>query len=223
MGCGSDQKLVGTPDEAPTPQDTACAEARVAFDAEEVSVLENALGIVGGRDAIELALPESRAFAGMWRVRRVDVLVVLPRWGFEEAMEGQRLTVQVWAGHDLTIRPWQLTQAFAKDGLDWTHVELPHATNTSIVDHRAAWWSFDLDAVVPEGAIIGVDYAVGMRWMDPEGEPPLGYSNYVFPCAANWTDWGGTDAWAPNDGGASCSWPMLRVHAEGIGDDAACP
>ncbi len=72
---------------------------------------------------------------------------------------------------------------------------------------------------MPEAAFPDGDYAVGVRWSDADGQPPLGYSNYVFPCADTWTDWGGTDAWAPNEGGASCSWPMLRVYVEGdLGD-----
>jgi len=72
---------------------------------------------------------------------------------------------------------------------------------------------------VAVGALPDGDYAVGVRWSDAEGQPPLGYSNYVFPCADNWTDWGGTDAWEPNEGGSSCSWPMLRVHVEADSGD----
>lgn len=159
------------------------------------------------------------AVAGAWRVRQVDVLVVLPRREFDAAVDGQRLAVDVWAGHDLTAQPWRLTQDFDKDALDWERVELPDATNTTERYHRAAWGSFELDAVVPEGAFPEGDYAVGVRWSDAEGQPPLGYSNYVFPCADNWTDWGGTDGWGPNEGGSSCSWPMLRVYVEADSGD----
>lgn len=93
--------------------------------------------------------------------------------GFDDATDGQRLAVDVWSGHGLTPLPRRLAQDFDWDTLRWEGVELPDSTNTTEPHPLAAWWSFDVDDLVPEGAVPDADDAVGVRWSDAQGRTPM--------------------------------------------------
>lgn len=139
-GCGSDQAL----------SSRWCAGEAAAFDIEEISVLEDAQGIVMGHDALELQLEVEVPEGARWRVRRVDVMPILPRDAAETYADGQKLTVEVWEGRDPTATtPWTVEQRFHVDELTWEDAWLAHPNSTA--EHRwtRAWWSFDFGETIP--------------------------------------------------------------------------
>ncbi len=184
------------------------------YDPVDVSVLDNAMAIRGGRDAAATRLPYELPEGASWRIHRVDVLVVVPQNGFDTMDDGQPLSVSVWPSHDLDQPQWSLRQVFDKDALSWEDLRLPDAASTEVVYHSMAWWSFDMSELIPLGSFPDGRFGAGVGWSLNSEQPTIGFSNYELPCEGNWTDWGEHDDWEPNGEGRHCAWPVLKVHIE---------
>jgi hypothetical protein len=224
-GCAMEQGLSGAPSAPDAGEDTSapCAYTELGFDIEAVSTLENALGIEGGRDAVVLSYDDALPEGATWRVRSVDLNLLIPLRDFPVFADGQELKVQVWEGTDPNAtRPWRLSQTFHKGDHVWEAADTPDPTSTTATRHMSTWWTFDLSETVPATGMAGTDYVVAVAW-DESGAPALGYSNYNRPCSGNWTNWGPGVAFAHNQGGSSCAWPMLRVEIEVTPPPEECP
>jgi hypothetical protein len=196
-----------------------CVEHEEGFDIEAVSVLQDAAGYPGSRDAVTLRLdpgPEVEA----WRVARVEVLAMVPAWAFDDYDGGDVLQIDVFDGSDpRDDAHYSVRQPIEPDELDWEPVELPPDAHWAGLRgelvQRQAWMSFDLSGEIPEEGLQSETTTIGVTWGD-RGLPTIGYSNFNLDCGANWTDYG-DGRWEANgaDGDQmECSWPMLRVELE---------
>lgn len=192
-----------------------CTTEDAALDLEELSVLQDTFAIARGRDALALRYDGELPEGATWRVSQVDVLAALPRDEAATFEDGQKVTVSVWEGSDPTAtEPWSLGQELDVEALTWEDAFLPDGDHVEEARQTVAWWSFDLRGILPEEGMEGVEYVVSVGW-GQQGLPTLGYSNFELACDANWTDWGsGFSHNSTDPADLSCSWPMLRVHAE---------
>lgn len=197
-----------------------CVDKNNAFDVEEVSVLQDAAGYPGVRDAIVMDF-DSGDFAADegWRVVTVELLVMIPSWQFNSYGDNQPLTVEIYdADNPNTTTPWVVTQTIRSDDWHWREVTLPYdaaiAGQDGNYDQMRAWVSFDFSDTIPESGMTSDRYLVSVSW-NPTSTLAVGYSNFNLACDKNWTDWG--DGFVLNSTTANaneCSWPMFTLELE---------
>ncbi len=196
-----------------------CVDHEDGFDIEAVSVLQDAAGYPGSRDAVTLDLaPEGDIES--WTVSSVEVLVMVPEWAFERYQGEDVLQLDVFDGDDPREDPhYSARMPVDMDALEWEKVRLPPdaywAGLRDELDQRQAWMRFDLSEALPEEGLSAERTTLGVTWGD-KGLPTIGYSNFNLDCGLNWTDYG-DGRWEANgaDGDQmECSWPMMRVQLE---------
>jgi hypothetical protein len=196
-----------------------CLETHDGFDIEAVSVLQDAAGYPGSRDAVVLDLAPGGDVEA-WQVSGVDVLAMVPAWVFDSYGGGDVLTVDVFDGHNPTnAQVWSVSQGIDMDSLQWERVQLPPdafwAGLRDELDQYQAWMHFDFSELLPEEGLHAEYTTIGLTWSG-SGLPTVGYSNFNMDCSRNWTDYG-DGRWEENgaDGdGMECSWPMMKVQLE---------
>lgn len=196
-----------------------CVEHEEGFDIEAVSVLQDAAGYPGSRDAVTMRLaPEGDVES--WTIAHIEVLAMVPEWVFGNYDGGDVLQLDIFDGHDPRTAPhYSLRKPIDVHALDWSPVRLPDdafwAGLREELDQRQAWMRFDLTEVLPEEGLQSEEITLGVTWGE-RGLPTIGYSNFNLDCGANWTDYG-DGVWEANgaDGDQlECSWPMMRVELE---------
>jgi hypothetical protein len=201
-----------------------CVNEDATFDIEEVSTLEDAMGLPTGHDAVVLDydathLPEG----GTWRVSSVDILLMIPASQFDYYPTNIKLGVEVFDGENPSTAPqWTVTQTVDVTKLEWQTVNLNRPDGDTEPQQRAAWWRFDFSGTIPEEGMNSTTFVVGAAW-SASSLPTIGYSNFNRPCNRNWTLYDPTEGWVLNSEredpfgsveANSCNWPMLRVNVE---------
>ena len=197
-----------------------CVDTRNAFDVEEVSVLQDAAGYAGARDAIIMEF-DSGDFAPDegWRVVSVEVMAMIPSWLFDIYGDDADLAIEVYDAADPnSTTPWVVNQTIRKADWEWREVTLPFdsatAGQTGDFDQMSAWIKYDFMTQIPEEGMTSDQYLVSVAW-DDFSTIGVGYSNFNLACDKNWTDWG--DGFTLNSttaGANECSWPMFRLELE---------
>ena len=208
-----------------------CVNEEPSFDIEQVSSLEDSMGMARGHDAVILdyddtQLPEG----GTWRVSSVDLLLMIPASEFDYYPTNIRLSIEVFDGiNPSTTAPWVVEQIVDTSTLEWSDVWLSNPDQARERDQRQAWWRFDFSSVIPEAGMQSSSFVVGAAW-SASNLPTIGYSNYNRPCNRNWTKYDDTSDWVLNSQrevvSASnpnrCNWPMLRVNVEERHEAESC-
>ncbi len=200
-----------------------CSEEELAFDIEEVSVLQDAVSFEKSgwiKDAVVVSYDASTLQAGeTWRVSSVDVLVMIPSDLFDEYQDGEHIMAEVFDSSDPQLgNSWTLSQPLLISELSWSEYNLPpdaaFAGPAGEFEQRGAWMRFDFKDAIPESGMDAEEFVVGVRWPDP-GVITVGYSNFNRDCSKNWSDYGfGWQLNSDNFAQFNCSWPMLRIHTE---------
>jgi hypothetical protein len=213
-GCSSDHEIT-----------LLCSHDATGFDIEDVSVLQDGQGYGGMHDAVILEFDDSTLPEGAtWRVRSVDIMPIIPRAAFNDFVDGETVSVEVFDGDDPDSAPvFTVSQPFDKNALEWTDTTLEDPY-TAVPAEKFAWWTFDFTEEIPTSGLESGTYMVGVVWEGSSGHPPLGYSNFNRPCDKNWTDYADGAGWVLNGAtsGDECSWPMLRVQPEVLQEQASC-
>jgi len=204
-----------------------CVEQQEGFDIEAVSLLQDAAGYPGARDAVTLELEPGDAVE-TWTVTQVEVLAMVPEWAFDTYGGGDVLQIDLFDGPDpRSDTHYSVSQAIDVDALDWEPVRLPDdaywAGLRGELDQRQAWMRFDFTDVLPDEGLRSPVTTMGVTWSG-SGLPTIGYSNFNLDCGSNWTDYG-DGVWEANgaDGDRlECSWPMIRVDLETRSYDETC-
>ncbi len=201
-----------------------CDTTDPAFDIEEVSLLEDAVGPgMVEADGVVLdydldALPDG----GVWRVMSVDILVMVPQVALDLYPDDREMAVELVISDDPTDEEalhWELTQTVNLDVLELEeHIFTAPSAESSVTDYYRAWWNFDFSVETSGQGTDLPQFFVDLRWTGEES-PQVGYSNYNRPCNRNWTIYEAVNGWElnsdrPGGGGAdeNCSWPMFRVN-----------
>lgn len=196
--------------------ESTCSYTEVAFDIEEVSVLEASVGWSGRHDAVVLNYDTSGLAQGStWRPIQVDVLATIPQAEFASDLADYTVGVEIFdTDHPEPTRRYTIWQTLNKAALSWTPVTLMDPETSTQTDYQQAWWPFYFDAAIPESGMTSSTYLAGVVWPDSNDVLAVGYSNYDRPCNKNWTDYG--LGWELNDTSErdECNWPMLRVNVE---------
>ena len=197
-----------------------CVDTKNAFDVEEVSILQDAAGYAGARDAIVMDFDSGDFDAGEgWRVVTVEIMAMIPTWQFEWYGDDIPLSVEIYDAADPnSTEPWVLTQTITKSQWDWQDIVLPAdaavAGQTLDYEQTRAWVRFDFSDIIPQSGMTSDQYLVSIAW-DSFYAMAVGYSNFNLACDKNWTDWG--DGFVLNSttaGSNECSWPMFRFELE---------
>ena len=217
-------------------QDTlsqVCVSTESTFDIEEVSVLEDAMALSGGHDAVMVDYDTSELPEGAtWRVASVDVLMMIPAASFDSYPEDVKLAVEVFDGASpVGQQAYVVEQTLDRASLAWEDVTLTNPQESWDLEQRRAWWSFDFSDVISEAGMNSTTFVTGVYWKYG-GTATVGYSNYNRPCDRNWTDYGDSQGWVLNserDGGIGifvpsngCNFPMLRVNVEVREEGRSC-
>ena len=201
-----------------------CVNEDSTFDIEEVSTLEDAMGLPTGHDAVVLDYDASSLpVGGTWRVSSVDILLMIPSSQFEYYPTNIKLSVEVFDGENPSTAPrWTVTQTVDVTKLDWQTINLNRPDRATEPQQRTAWWRFDFSTAIPEEGMNSTTFVVGAAWSS-SSLPTIGYSNFNRPCDRNWTLYDITEGWVLNSEREdlfglvdpnSCNWPMLRVNVE---------
>ena len=220
MGCGEDTLW------------QVCVSTEGTFDIEEVSVLEDAMGLPSGHDAVIVDYDTSELPEGAsWRVASVDVLMMIPAASFESYSNEVKLAIEVFdAASPVGQQAYVVEQTLDKTSLTWEDVTLTNPQETWDLQQKRAWWTFDFSDAIAETGMSSTTFVAGVYWKYG-GAPTVGYSNYNRPCDRNWTDYGDGTGWVLNserDGGVglfdpnSCNFPMLRVNVEVREEGRSC-
>ena len=227
--------LVLTASLASCGQDTlrsVCVSTESTFDIEEVSVLEDAMGLPVGHDAVMVDYDTTNLPDGAtWRVGSVDVLVMIPANDFETYDDDVKLAIEVFdSSSPVGQQAYVVEQTLNKADLTWEDVSLLNPQEAWELQQKRAWWNFDFSEAIPETGMSSTTFVAGVYWK--YGAPPaVGYSNYNRPCDRNWTDYGDGTGWVLNserNGGIgifapnSCNFPMLRVNVEVREEGRSC-
>ena len=201
-----------------------CINEDASFDIEEVSSLEDTMGLSGGHDGVVINYDDSALPpGGSWRVGSVDVLLMIPASQFDYYPTNIRLGIEIFDGDSpATTRPWYVEQTVDTSALEWTTVNLSNPDRASERTQLQSWWRFDFSEAIPETGMQSTTFVVSAAWTE-SSLPTIGYSNYNRPCDKNWTKYDDLTGWVLNSErgnlfGAtnpnSCNWPMLRVNVE---------
>lgn len=202
-----------------------CSHTEGGFDIEEVSVLQDASGYPGMHDAVIMEYDTSAlAEDAAWRVKGIDIMPMIAASEFGFFVDGQQVTVEVFDANNPDGERWAVTQTFRKVEHDWEDVILTNPTIAYDPEQKFTWWTFDFSGVIPTSGMTSSEYLVGVVW-DNSAQPALGYSNFNLECDKNWTDYADGLGWQHNQGQSGnleCSWPMMRVEAEVLQQQAFC-
>ena len=201
-----------------------CVNEDATFDIEEVSTLEDAMGLPAGHDAVMLDYDASNLpTGGTWRVSSVDILLMISASQFEFYPNNIQLGIEVFDGNDpKSATQWTVTQTIDVSKLDWVNVTLNQPDSATEREQRIAWWNFDFSQAIPETGMASTRFLVGAAWSS-SNLPTIGYSNFNRPCERNWTFYDDNEGWVLNSEREdlfglvepnSCNWPMLRVNVE---------
>ncbi|MGC6510379.1 MAG: hypothetical protein ACON4U_18315 [Myxococcota bacterium] len=209
------------PNEEPPEDD--CAEAEVAFDIEELSILQDAVSYsVAGwsQDAIVLNFDSSSLTPDQtWRVSAVEILVLISEAHFPNFTDGQDIHIQVFdSDHPNLAMPWTMSKSIVRSEHSWSSYTLPndawYAGTYGEFQQKGTWVRFDTRATVPSSGMTSSTFIVGVMW-EPPGMVKVGYSNFNQDCELNWSNYG--SGWVLNSENPvffGCSWPMMRVEVE---------
>ena len=201
-----------------------CINEDATFDIEEVSTLEDTMGLANGHDAVVIDYDdENLPPGGTWRVSSVDVLLMIPASQFDYYPTNIRLGIEVFDGSSPTNTvPWYVEQTIDTSTLQWTTVNLSSPDRALELTQFQAWWTFDFSETIPETGMQSTTFVVGAAWSQ-NSLPTIGYSNFNRPCNRNWTRYDDLTGWVLNSeredpfgliDPSSCNWPMLRVNVE---------